>query len=222
MKSIKAKLRCCLAVLLLGLFSFSSAMAQDVPTDSQVEEALNTADAKTLHGHLLSQGFTDNGIIPGSAGLYSDPSSATLNRSSISPLNRDQVVIIVIIIVAKEYRHPNGAVFQASYALEKYSDGTSLADASAEGATSVLSVSGPTVVAAPKLSVSSILGRFDRCWRQFGGDIVQNCTACYNCLKGCLVNSWPRWRKLLCTLRCVPSCARCIRSVIAFVRCVIG
>jgi hypothetical protein len=222
MKSIKSKLRCFLATLIMGLCCFGSAYAQtDLPSDAQVEEVLNTPDARTLHSYLLSQGYTDAGIIPGSQGVY-DAASPTTGARAPGDTITITITIKIVIVTGKLYRKASGETLEATYALEKYANGTAIADASAENASTQLTVLNGQVKPMAKFSVSSLITRFENCWRQFGGPLVQNCVACYNCLKGCIVNTWPKWRKILCSLRCIPSCARCIGGIVSFVRCVVG
>lgn len=221
MKSIKTKLRYCLTLLLLGLFSFSTSYAQDVPTDAEVAKLTTSRDAKTLEEYFIAQGYTDGGIIQGSQGAAT--STLVTPSSSSGHVAVIQDPTVRSIVVAKVFKNAAGKTVDLTYAADINSDGTSRYEASGDNEANSFFVSGGTIQIVPRDASGNrgFAAKFANCWRLYVGGIVSNCTSCYNCLNSALSGSAPTWLKIIRALRCVGPCFRCISGIVSFVYCVV-
>lgn len=223
MKSITKKLSCWLATLLLGLSALNTFAQTAVPaTQAEINAMVSSPSAQTLTSYLTSNGYSNGGVVAGSAKsveTIADQPGSTSKRKT-----RTSVVIIV-------YKKAGAESIYQSLASERMeitgASPTFDYHAVGENTTTNFFVSGGTVRSAPKSPVvNSVFSnntddeKIDDCWLDAVLGTGENCTGCYNCLKGCLTGSGLFGNKLLCCLtKCAVKCALCVISIFKFYKC---
>jgi hypothetical protein len=238
MKSITTKLRCWLATLLLGFFSMSAfAQTVGVPTQQEVNALLASQESQFLTNYFVGQGYTNGGVVPGSAKTYETeidrPAgiTASISGSSVigAPIKIKIKIVIVIIIIKKAGAE---SVYQSiTSEKQSYADGSGTPlvtnHAVGENTTTNFLVSGGTVRSVPKSSMTGSMfasgnggSSFSECWAEALLGTATNCTGCYNCLKDCLTGTGLFGNKLLCCLtKCTLKCVLCVTSIFKLYKC---
>lgn len=238
MKSITKKLSCWLVLLLLSLFSIQAqAQIVGVPTTQEVNALVASQEAQFLSNYFAGQGYTDGGVMPGSAKTYETeidrPAGITASISGSSVIGapiRIKIKIVIVIVIKKKAGAES--IYQ-SLTSEKqaYADGSGTpvvsSHAVGENTTTNFLVSGGTVRSVPKSSMTGSMfasgnggSSFADCWAEALLSTGTNCTGCYNCLKDCLTGTGLFGNKLLCCLtKCTLKCVLCVTSIFKLYKC---
>ena len=229
----KKKLSCWLATLLLGLFSITAfGQTTGVPTSQELNALLSSQEAQFLSNYFTAQGYTDGGIMPGSAKTYETEidrpagAAASVNAAPV----KIKIKIVIVIIIKKKVGEES--IYQSlTSERQGYADGsgaiTVTNHAVAENTTTNFLVSGGTVRSVPKSSMTGSMfmsgnggSSFAECWAEALLGTGANCSSCYTCLKDCLTGTGLFGNKLLCCLtKCTLKCVLCVTSIFKLYKC---